>query len=91
LAEPTDFPESNLTLVGTPEDKAAGTVIDLPTHRYRDLDGNQHVISCWKLTVDEIAEILRTGVIWFHAWGHTHPPISIQGTCPFKRDEDAGG
>lgn len=84
MAEPVAFPESNLTLVGSPEDRAAGTVLDLPTHRYRDLDGHPHVISCWKLSPDELAEIVRTGLVWFHSWGETHPPISIQGASPFR-------
>lgn len=78
------FPEANAVLVGSPEDKAAGTVFDLPVHRYRDLDQNPHVISCWQLSPDELAEVMRTGVVWLHAWGTTHPPICVTGKKPFK-------
>lgn len=83
MASPCAFPESNAVLVGTPEDRAAGTVGDLPIHRYRDLDGAPHVISCWELTVEEWAEVSRTGRIWLHSWGVTHPPISVGGQTPF--------
>jgi hypothetical protein len=84
MAKPVDFPQSNLTLVGSPEDKAAGIVVDLPVHRYQDLDGNWHVISKWKLTPDEEAEVMLTGCVWLHSWGHTHPPIAVDGTDPWK-------
>lgn len=88
MAEPVAFPESNAVLTGSPEDRAAGTVLDLPIHRYRDLDRNSHVISCWRLTNEEWAEVARTGLIWFHAWGETHPPVSIIGLSPFVARPD---
>lgn len=83
MATPTRFPESNAVLVGSPEDKAAGTVLDLPIHRYRDLDGGHHVISKWRLDPAERAEVERTGDVWLHSWGVTHPPISVGGISPF--------
>ena len=89
MAAPIHFPEANAVLVGSPEDKAAGIVLDLPTHRYQDLDGNRHVISCWRFTPEELAEIARTGCAWLHSWGHTHPPVSIGGTTPFVGGGDA--
>lgn len=85
---PIDFPEANGLLVGSPEDRAAGTVVDLPVHHYNDLDGNPHVISKWQLSPDELAEVMRTGVVWLHAWGTTHPPIAMSGTSPFARKEE---
>lgn len=83
MANPFTFPESNAVLTGTPEDRAAGTVLDFPIHRYRDLDNNPHVISCWELTVEEWAEVSRTGKVWLHSWGVTHPPIAVVGQTPF--------
>lgn len=85
MAEPVPFGEANVILHGTPEDQAAGTVKDLPIHRYRDLDGCWHVISCWRLSAEELAEVMETGVVWLHAWGTTHPPIAVGGTDPFRR------
>lgn len=87
MAIPVSFAESNAVLVGSPEDRAAGTVLDLPIHRHQDLDGNHHVISCWKLTPAEAAEIARTGRVWLRSWGVTHPPICVQGETPFTTPE----
>jgi len=86
MAVGVPFPEANLVLAPpTPEDAAAGTVYGLQVHRWRDLDGQAHVLSKWKLTPGELAEIARTGVVWFHCWGRTHPPIAISGHDPFVR------
>lgn len=84
MSEPVTFAEANAVLVGSPEDRAAGTVLDLPIHRYQDLDRNWHVISCWTFTPAELAEIAATGRAWLHSWGVTHPPVSIGGTSPFR-------
>lgn len=81
---PVSFPEANAVLFGTPEDRASGKVIDLPIHRYEDAEGKPRVISKWKLSADELAEVMRTGHVWLHAWGTTHPPIAVSGANPFK-------
>ena len=95
MAQGVAFPEANATLgAPTPEDAAAGTVYGLPVHRYRDLDGQRHVLSKWKLSADEIEEVQRTGVVWFSCWGDTHAPMWISGTDPFVREvaaADRGG
>lgn len=85
MATGVEFPEVNLRLrAPTPEDAAAGTVYALPVHRYRDLDGNSHVLSKWQLEPEELAEVIRTGVVWFSCWGPTHPPMWISGHDPFR-------
>lgn len=87
MAKGIPFPEANLVLrAPTPEDAAAGTVYGLHVHRYRDLDGQQNVLSKWQLTPEELEEVVRTGgVLWFNCWGSTHPPVWISGTDPFRR------
>jgi hypothetical protein len=82
------FEEANGVLgAPTPEDAAAGTVYGLPIHRYRDLDGQVHVLSKWQLTPEELDEVARTGVVWFSCWGSTHAPMWISGRDPFVRSE----
>jgi hypothetical protein len=86
MAKGISFPESNAVLgAPTPEDAAAGTVYALPIHRYRDLDNQPQVLSKWELTPEELAEVKRTGVVWFSCWGTTHPPMWISGHDPFVR------
>lgn len=85
MAVGVEFPEANTILrAPTPEDAAAGTVYALHVFRYKDLDGNPQVMSCWKFSPEELAEIARTGVCWFSCWGNTHPPMWITGERPFK-------
>lgn len=87
------FPEANLILrAPTPEDAAAGTVYDLHVNRYRDLDGNPNVISKWKFSLEELAQVTQSGgEFWFNCWGNTHPPIWITGQNPFVRAGQSSG
>jgi hypothetical protein len=89
MAKGVVFDQANVVLhAPTPEDAAAGTVYDLHVHRYRDLDGQENVLSKWQLTPEELEEVNRTGgAIWFNCWGGTHPPIWISGIDPFVRRE----
>lgn len=93
MAVGVPFPQANVVLrAPTPEDAAAETVYDLHVHLWRDLDGQPHVISKWKLTPDELHQVVCSGgELWFHCWGSTHPPISIQATDPFERPRPADG
>lgn len=92
MATGIPFPEANTILrAPTPEDAAAGTVYDLHVHRYTDLDGNPQIISKWQFEPEELARIIAAGgVFWFHAWGHTHPPVGISGDNPFVRAKWSG-
>ncbi len=73
MAQAIDFCGSNKRLVPAP-----GT---------EDMVGNLHVhtngrevISCWKLTPEELAHVNRTGEIWLSvASGKTAPPVYIAG------------
>lgn len=46
-------------------------------------DDHRIVISCWKLTIDELAEVNRTGRLWLGCWGSTMPPVWLSGQNPF--------
>ncbi|HMO74565.1 MAG TPA: hypothetical protein PKD99_02315 [Sphingopyxis sp.] len=89
MAKGIGFDQANCVLrAPTAEDAAAGTVHELQVHRYRDLDGQHHVLSKWELSAEELAEVIQTGVIWFGCWGQTHPPMWISGHDPFKRHQE---
>lgn len=71
MAQPVDFPEANLTLV-PPE----GAEDDCIPMRVRRLDGQ--LVSRWKLSPDEMIEVLRTGEVWLSVWGQrTAPPVMV--------------
>jgi hypothetical protein len=41
------------------------------------------VISCWKVTQEELEEIQRTGRVWLMVYGVTMPPVVLCGVRPF--------
>jgi hypothetical protein len=89
MATPTEFPEQNTIIKAAPGTEA--WVSDLPIYRQGlsfTPDGqrlDQCVVSCWQLSPEELAEVQRTGVVYFQAFGMTHPPVSVWGTSPFAQ------
>lgn len=72
MARPLAFPEAND--LNRPPPGMEGVVVPLHVRR-----SDCCLISCWRLAPDEIAEILRTGVVWLSVIGHALPPIMISG------------
>jgi len=81
MAEPTTFPEFNRSL-GEPEGwdaEAEGECDVLPVWT----DGAV-CISCWRLSQEEMMEILQTGRIWIRIYsGSTQPAIMVHTESPF--------
>lgn len=82
MAEPCDFPESN-------------HVFDKPVDMNRDQceplnvrlmvtwpSGFPCILSCWKLTQEELDEINKTGRIWISILSQGMPPVWITGIKP---------
>jgi len=67
MATPVDFEGANSILYG-----GSGDVRDLSVFS----DGHQ-VISCWRLSPEELQLVAQTGVIWFCSLGKSHPPVLI--------------
>jgi hypothetical protein len=42
------------------------------------------VVSCWKVTADELQELVRTGRVWLFVVGQTMPPVMLSATKPFS-------
>ncbi len=58
-------------------------VLCLSVYRGAMSDGTPVVISCWKPTAEEWAEMQRTGRVWLLIQGQTMPPATLTGTNPF--------
>jgi hypothetical protein len=41
------------------------------------------VVSCWKVTREELDQIIATGRVWLTVCGETMPPCEVSGTRPF--------
>ncbi len=46
------------------------------------------VISCWKVTKEELEEIQKTGRVWLYVMGNRMPPVHLTGIHPFT-DKDS--
>lgn len=70
MAEAIDFEGRNIVFI-KPEgmtDEECGSLLAFT-------DGQQ-VISCWKLSEEELEEVKKTGVIWLSVWGQ-QPPVYL--------------
>jgi hypothetical protein len=77
------FEQSNQVL-SAPEGMTHEEVNPLSVCITTDEAGLPLVISCWKVTADELIEIARTGRIWLGVVGQTMPPVWLMGTNPFN-------
>lgn len=73
------FPESNSAL--GPTEGGVGYI--LPVHAGSASEGLPQIISCWKLTPEEVQEVVKTGKVWLRVLGG-HPPVLVQGDSPFE-------
>ena len=77
--QPMNFPESN----GALNPPANSTDVE-PVFVWRgEVDGHREVITKWKLTAEELAEINRTGEVYLRVRGATMPPVAIVVANPF--------
>ena len=86
----TAFDEDNAVL-GPPVGCTDQEVYSLSVFRGPNSAGVPVVISCWKPTKEELAEINRTGRVWLVVQGETMPPVHLDGISPFKPVEPGQG
>ena len=87
MADPVSFDGSNTVLVAPPD---MDNCEDLPVLRLQYAEGRA-LISCWKLTREELEEIARTGQVWLVIWGDTMAPAYVGGVKPFELQEHPSG
>lgn len=89
MAIGVSFDESNMAL-SPPEGVSEDEVYSLSVLKTIILSNNEPqpvVISCWKVSQEELDEIIRTKRIWLLVMGKTMPPVCVEGIKPeMKRD-----
>lgn len=80
--ELASFAEANAVL-GKPDDMTHEQCEAASVLRATMTDGTPVVISCWKVTAEELEEIQRTGRVWLLVCGTTMPPAKVLGNKPF--------
>jgi hypothetical protein len=79
---PTAFDEENGVL-DRPHEMSIDECEPLSVWQGETETGQPVVISCWKPTQDELAEIQRTGRVWLFVFGRSMPPVALMGFSPF--------
>jgi len=72
MADPVGFEGADFTFTAPPGHE--DTVRDLHVAKFDD-----HSVSCWRLTPEELEEVNRTGVVWLKIAGHSMPPVYVSG------------
>lgn len=79
-----DFPESNFTFE-KPSGMTDEQCLPLTVWKGHCDDGTPEIISCWRLSKEDLETINQTGEVWLRVVGHGTPPVSIQTERPFVR------
>ena len=78
---PVKFPESNSSLA-RPEGMTKEECALLPTYQ-----GQGKMISCWKLTDEDLKILFETKQVWLHVWGGFHPPTYVGAEKPTELED----
>jgi len=78
---PTTFKQQN-AVFEKPNDMTEDQCGSLPAFK-GDAYGRPIILSCWKLSDDEIEQIKHTGRIWLSVTGNIMPPVSLFTENPF--------
>lgn len=79
---PIDFPERNFVF-GKPQDMTDEECSSLPVWKGLATDGYPAIISKWKLSEEDLKNIIKSGVIWLSITGNGMPPVSLFTEEPF--------
>ena len=80
---PIAFDEENV-IFDKPSSMSADDCEAISAWKGTDKDGKPMVITCWKLTKEELEEINKTGRVWLYVLGGGMPPVSLQVSHPFN-------
>lgn len=53
-----------------------------------NVGGTPVTVSCWKMTKEELEEVIKTGRIWLMVMGHTMLPTMVLGLSPFEDEKE---
>lgn len=79
---PSSFDEAN-QVIDKPHDMTRSECGALDTWVGQDTDSNPVVISCWKMTKEELEEVNNTGRVWCFHYGNYLQPHALSGHHPF--------
>lgn len=83
---PCSFDESN-AVFGRPSTMNDEECVALSALQTATDKGLPVVVSCWKLTIEELEQVNRTGRIWLTICGDMMPPVCLDGFKPFSPNQ----
>lgn len=83
---PASFAESNCVL-SKPPSMTHDECECLAVLRTSTPNGFPVIVSCWKLTKEELEIVNRTGRVWLGIHGESMPPVFLTGDKPFETEE----
>jgi hypothetical protein len=86
---PVDFTERNFVFT-KPNDMTDEQCSDLPVFKGQTSDGFPCIVSCWKLSKEDLEEVTKNGVVYLSITGHGMPPVSLFTENPFIQTESNG-
>jgi len=79
---PCSFAESN-DFLSKPNGMSDEECAPLSILRVVTQNGAPMVVSCWKMTQEELDEVKKTGRVWLAIYGLSMPPAALYGEKPF--------
>lgn len=82
--EAIDFKFRNRTFIAPP-DVTQADIRELPAYSGEDENGYPNIVSCWKMTSEELKTINENGgIIYLGVMGNSMPPVWITPDDPFS-------
>lgn len=78
--QPSNFDQSNIILNPLPGMENCDPIF---AYHGVDHDGNPIFITRWKLTKNEIEQLLSGKSVYLYVWGRQFPPVSLTTENPF--------
>ncbi len=82
IMEPIKFKEQN-TVFNKPSSMTDEECGSLPCFVDRN-ERYPQIISCWKLSEEEMIEIQKTGIVWVSVYANGLPPMAIMTEKPLR-------
>lgn len=84
---PISFDQAN-HIIDKPKDISVEQCDPLNVCMCQSEDGVPLIVSCWKITKEELEEFNRTGRIWLITVGDKHSMVTLTANNPFNKDLD---
>lgn len=80
---PTTFEHANFVYT-KPKGMTDEQCFDLPVYKGIDQDKNPVIISCWKLSKEDLEDVQKSGCVYLQIVSYAMPPVVLYTENPFE-------